>query len=76
LAIVTDDQTAAIEMVATRFGQTVEHVASSPLFLIGPLTYVAERLHQMRDDYGFSYIVFTGGFEHELAPLVQDLTGT
>jgi probable F420-dependent oxidoreductase len=75
LTVVTDDRAATIEAVAARFGQPPEHVAASPLFLIGSAASIADDLESRRQDYGFSYVVFTGGSETALGPLVHELTG-
>ncbi|HEY3139948.1 MAG TPA: TIGR03621 family F420-dependent LLM class oxidoreductase [Acidimicrobiales bacterium] len=76
LAVVTDNRSAALATLASRFGQSTDHVAASPLFLIGSLDKITEDIQQRREHYGFSYIVFTGGSEQALGRLVQTLTDT
>ena len=74
LTMVTDDRSTALEAVARRFGQPPEHIAASPLFIIGSLDHVSEELQRMQEDYGFSYIIFTGGSETTLAPVIHQLS--
>lgn len=72
---VTDDRATALAAVAHRFGQTVDQVAASPLFLIGSPASIIEEIQHLREDYGFSYIVFAGGSQLALGPVVAELSG-
>jgi probable F420-dependent oxidoreductase len=75
LTVVTDDRSGAVAAIAARFGQPPEHVDASPLFLVGSPARIVEDLERRRQDYGFSYVVFTGGAEPALGPVVQELSG-
>jgi hypothetical protein len=50
-------------------------VLSSPLTLIGSVGEIAERLHERRARWGYSYIVLPGAQAHEFAPVVAALAG-
>jgi len=63
-------------MVAQGFGLTAEQGLSIPHFLVGTESQIIEDLHQRREEYGFSYIVISGGAEETMAPIVAKLAGT
>ena len=39
-------------------------------------TEIAERLHERRERWGYSYTVIPGDKAHDFAPIVAELTGT
>jgi probable F420-dependent oxidoreductase len=75
LAAVTRDRAAVAARVSPLFAQPPEEVLASPLLLAGSTEQIIEELIARREAYGFSYVVFTGGDEAALAPVVARLTG-
>lgn len=75
LAAVTDDRAAVAARVSPLFAQPPEQVLASPLLLAGSTGQIIEELLARREAYGFSYVVFTGGDEAALAPVVARLAG-
>jgi probable F420-dependent oxidoreductase len=76
VSMVTDDQSGMVERMAPGFGMPAADVLASPHVVIGSAGQIVETLQQRREEYGFSYIVFSGdGFE-ALAPVVKQLAGT
>jgi alkanesulfonate monooxygenase SsuD/methylene tetrahydromethanopterin reductase-like flavin-dependent oxidoreductase (luciferase family) len=53
-----------------------EQATSSPHFLVGSEDQVVERLQQLREEHGFSYIAFTGPSDQAMVPVVARLAGT
>jgi probable F420-dependent oxidoreductase len=76
LAVVANNKAAAAEQIARRLSLRTEHVLESPFFLCGPAEQIVDDLEARRTEFGFSYVVFTGGHEHELANVVARLAGT
>jgi len=74
-AEITSDP-AMIEAIASLFGTDTPSLQQSPLGLVGPAGAVAERLHERRERWGYSYHVLPGDKAHDFAPIVADLTGT
>lgn len=75
VTVVTDDRATALSTVAHRFGQTVDQVAASPMFLIGSPPRILDEVQRLREEYGVSYLVFTGGSQLALGPVVAELSG-
>jgi probable F420-dependent oxidoreductase len=76
VSIVTDDQAGMVERVAPGFGMSKDDVLASPHAVIGSAGQIVETLQKRREEFGFSYVVFSGdGFE-ALAPVVKQLAGT
>ncbi|NLV54278.1 MAG: TIGR03621 family F420-dependent LLM class oxidoreductase [Acidimicrobiales bacterium] len=75
VAEITDDP-ATIDGIAALFGTDAEALSRSPLSLVGPAGAVAERLHERRERWGYSYHVIPGDRAHDFAPIVAELTGT
>jgi probable F420-dependent oxidoreductase len=78
VTMVTDDRAGMVGRVAPGFGQTPEGMLQVPHALIGTPDQIADDLQQRRDEYGFSYIVFSGGasLAERIAPVVKKLAGT
>ena len=76
VCLVTDDRQAMAERVAPGFGLTTEDVVGSPHVLIGTVEQIVDDLQQRRDEYGFSYVVFSGDVFDSMAPVVDRLAGT
>lgn len=74
-AELTDDA-ALVEGIASLLGVDVDALHRSPLALVGPAGDVAERLHERRERWGYSYHVIPGDKAHDFAPIVAELTGT
>ena len=75
VAKVTEDQQAAAEQIAPRYGLTAAQVLRSPHFLIGSIGWIVEELQRRREEYGFSYFIFGGETHEALAPVVARLVG-
>jgi probable F420-dependent oxidoreductase len=78
VTMVTDDRAGMAGRVAPGFGQTPEAMLQVPHALIGAPEQIVDDLQQRRDEYGFSYIVFSGGasLAERIAPVVKKLAGT
>jgi probable F420-dependent oxidoreductase len=72
---ITDDTAAVAEVVAQLFSADAKSVLESPLTLIGSLGECADRLHERRERWGYSYTVIPGDKARDFAPLVARLTG-
>jgi probable F420-dependent oxidoreductase len=73
---VTDDATSVADALAPMYETDAASVLASPLTLIGSVEEIAERLHERREQWGYSYIVLPGAQAHEFAPVVAALNGT
>jgi len=73
---VTDDRKAMAERIAPGFGLSPDDVLLSPHVLIGTVEQIVDDLQRHREEYGFSYIVFSGDVFEALAPVVKRLAGT
>ena len=76
VSIVTDDREGMAERMAPGFGMSASDVLASPHALIGTIDQMAETLQQRREQFGFSYVAFSGDGYEALAPLVKQLAGT
>jgi probable F420-dependent oxidoreductase len=74
--VVTDDRQAMAERMAPGFGLTPEDVLSSPHVAIGTVDQIIEGFQRHREEYGFSYVVFSGDVFEAVAPVVARLAGT
>lgn len=75
VAEITDDTESFAEMLAGVFETTPDDVLTSPLALVGSEPEVADRLHERRERWGYSYTVVPGDRVREFAPVVARLTG-
>jgi probable F420-dependent oxidoreductase len=73
---VTDDRNAMAERIAGGFGMPATDVLESPHALIGTVDQIVYDLQRRRDQYGFSYIAFSGDVFDAMAPVVKRLAGT
>jgi probable F420-dependent oxidoreductase len=73
---VTDDRDAALARAASTMNLSPDETAASPHVLVGSVSEIVERLLQMREDFGFSYICCTGAAAESFAPVVSRLAGT
>lgn len=76
LTIVTDDRPGMAERVAPGFGLTPADVLGSPHVLLGTVDQIVEDLQRRREEFGFSYVVFSGDVFEQTAPVVKRLAGT
>jgi probable F420-dependent oxidoreductase len=74
--IVTDDRAAMAERVAGGFGMPADEVLKSPHALVGTVDQMAEDIQRWREEFGFSYVVFSGDVHEQMAPVVAKLAGT
>lgn len=74
-AEITDDRD-LVEGLAALFGTDADSLQASPLTLVGSRGALAERLHERRERWGYSYHVIPGDKARDFAPLVAELTGT
>ncbi|HZR13747.1 MAG TPA: TIGR03621 family F420-dependent LLM class oxidoreductase [Acidimicrobiia bacterium] len=75
VAEVTDDAGAFAEALGAAFDADPKDVLASPLTLVGSAREIAERLHERRERWGYSYVVVPGDKAHDFAPIVRELTG-
>jgi probable F420-dependent oxidoreductase len=73
---VTDDRESLAQRISPGFGLPPEEVLASPHVLAGTIDQMVETLQQRREEFGFSYVVFSGEVFEQLAPVVQRLAGT
>lgn len=73
---VTDDRRTAAEALAAERSLTPEQVLASPYFLIGSVEGIVERLRELRERYGVSYISVFPRDVDVFAPVVARLAGT
>jgi probable F420-dependent oxidoreductase len=74
--VVTDDGEKMAERIAPGFGVSPAEVLEGPHALIGSVDQIVDDLQRRRDDFGFSYIVFSGDVFDQVAPIVKKLAGT
>ncbi len=72
---VTDDRAAFAERIAGGFGLTPAEVVESPHVLVGSVGQIVDELQRRREEFGFSYVVFSGDLFEQTAPIVQRLAG-
>jgi len=76
VAEVTESASSLAEALAPGFGTEPDAVLASPLSLIGAPGEIAERLHERRERWGYSYHVIPGEKARDFAPVVASLTGS
>lgn len=76
VAEVTEDSAAMGEALSAIFQADAKDVLASPLSLVGAHSEIAERLHERRERWGYSYHVIPGDKAHDFASVVADLTGS
>jgi probable F420-dependent oxidoreductase len=72
---VTNARDQAQQTLAERYGTSAQAIQDSPFFLIGTLEQIREKLWQVREQFGFSYIAAWEEHLELLAPAVVHLTG-
>jgi probable F420-dependent oxidoreductase len=72
---VTDDRRAGAERLRPDLGLTPEQVLASPYFLVGSTEAIAERLLELRERHGVSYITVFPQDVEPFAPVVARLAG-
>ncbi|MFP3907796.1 MAG: LLM class flavin-dependent oxidoreductase, partial [Acidimicrobiales bacterium] len=75
-AAVTDDPDKLMEQVAPGFGVDLAGGYDLPHILVGSIDQICDALVQRREEFGFSYIVVSGGAWEAMAPVVARLAGT
>jgi alkanesulfonate monooxygenase SsuD/methylene tetrahydromethanopterin reductase-like flavin-dependent oxidoreductase (luciferase family) len=77
-AAITDDpdSAATAKIAQARLAATPEDLLASPHCLIGPRGKIIERLHELRETYGFSYITLYDADAPAFADVVAELAGT
>ena len=75
VSIVTDDRAGMAERIAGGFGMPKDEVLLSPHLLVGAVDQIVEDLQRRREEFGFTYIVFSGDVHEHFAPVVQKLAG-
>jgi probable F420-dependent oxidoreductase len=75
VAEVTDDDAAVADGLGAVFGADPKDVLASPLTLVGSPAEIADRLHERRERWGYSYTTIPGDKAHAFAPVVAQLTG-
>ena len=76
VTIVTDDRQGMAERIAQGFGLPGTDVLRSPHLLVGTVDQITDDLQRRREEFGFSYIVFSGDVFEQTAPVVKRLAGT
>jgi probable F420-dependent oxidoreductase len=80
VSMITDDPAGIAAAMGPGFGITPEQALDVPHVLAGSLDQMIETIQQRREQYGFSYVVFSSGFSGDawrtMAPIVARLAGT
>jgi probable F420-dependent oxidoreductase len=76
LVQIVPDRDKAVARLAAALSVADEHVAGTPIALIGTTNEIAETLRARRERFGFSYIVVHEAEMEAFAPVVAELTGT
>jgi probable F420-dependent oxidoreductase len=76
LVQIVPDRDKAVARLAAALSVADEHVAGTPIALIGTIDEIADTLRARRDRFGFSYIVVHEAEMEAFAPVVAELTGT
>ena len=74
--VVTEDRQGTAERLGMGFGMPAMDLLGSPHAAIGTVDQIVEHLQRQRDEYGFSYIVFSGNVFEAVAPVIRKLAGT
>ena len=70
----TDHGAAAVADLAGTFNAGAAAIRQSPLVLIGTVAEIAERLHERRERWGYSYFTIQQERAREFAPVIAALT--
>jgi hypothetical protein len=73
---VTDDRATALARAASTMNLSLDEAAASPHVLVGSVSEIVERLLQLREEFGFSYICCSADAAESFAPVVARLAGT
>jgi len=75
---ITDDpvDAAARKIAAANLATTPEELLKSPHCVMGPRSAVIDRLHRLRDEFGFSYFTFYDSDADAVLDIVKELAGT
>jgi probable F420-dependent oxidoreductase len=73
VARVVDDARGLVETEAADTGLDAEDLLTSPMFLVGSIEEVVERLHERRERWGYSYYTLQQPVAHEFAPVIAQL---
>ncbi len=73
---IVPDRDKAVARLAAALSVADEHVAGTPIALIGTIDEIADTLRARRERFGFSYIVVHEAEMEAFAPVVAELTGT
>jgi probable F420-dependent oxidoreductase len=76
VTIVTDDRQGMAERIGQGFGMAASDVLETPHVLVGTVDQLIEDLQRRREEFGFTYIVFSGDVFEQTAPVVKKLAGT
>jgi probable F420-dependent oxidoreductase len=76
--VVPDNPRAAAEATIAHLGVglTVDEMLESPYYLIGTVDSMVDRLHELRELYGVSYILVFPEYTDAFAPVIARLAGT
>jgi len=76
--IITQDRQQAAEEYIRESGRTdltAQQLLANPYMLIGSIEQLTERIQQLREQFGISYLVLDADFMEALAPVVARLAG-
>lgn len=76
VTIVTDDRQGMAERIGQGFGMAAADVLETPHVVVGTVGQIVEDLQRRREEFGFSYVVFSGDMHEQMAPVVKQLAGT
>ncbi len=76
IGVVTDDRKGQAENFAPAFGLTTEEALEAPNALVGTVEQICEDLRARRERWGLSYYTLGEWVMDDLAPVVEQLTGT
>jgi probable F420-dependent oxidoreductase len=72
---VVDDVSGSAAALASVWGTTPDKVLDSPHVLLGHTSQIIETLHERRERFGISYVVFLGADLDHAEPIVSALAG-
>jgi probable F420-dependent oxidoreductase len=73
---VTDQRSAAVDQLASRFKTSRDVVLETPYLLVGTVEEICETLRERRERYGISYLTVFERDMEAFAPVVARLAGT
>ena len=74
-AHVTSEPGAIIDILSEQLDAREEDVRSSPMVLVGDVTEIVERVHALRERWGYSYFTIQQPAAQEFAQVVAQLAG-